>query len=429
MRQLGMVGLTFRQAGQSGLDRYTFPPDEIDSRARHLHEHCGFVESVYVATCNRVEIVFVGDAETSVAEYRHRIFSYFHPEAGDADPSARRILHAYEEEGAAERLFCVAAALDSMNPGDAQILGQVKSAYRRACDSGLVGKRLALIFEAAVRAAKRVRTETSLGSGALSMLSLALEVIDDRLDAKGGRIAVIGVGEMARQCGEVFGQREGVELLFVNRTPERAASLAREYGGRAKALADFLERPESADVIVTATGASAPILGAKFFEALPSRSTLVVDLAVPRDTDPEAARRAGIDLRDIDALEVVAARNRRRREAVVAEARQLLDEALTEVRRCVVERDMGSVVRAIRAHYADVARENLDQLFEGADAEFSVEARGRVERWARTFVNRCVHIPTVGLKHLAHEHGMEAVETFLIAFGDDFSEEWGDGDE
>ncbi|MBW2421818.1 MAG: glutamyl-tRNA reductase [Deltaproteobacteria bacterium] len=428
MRQLGMVGLTFRQAGQSGLEFYTFSPDEIDTRHRHLHEHCGFVESVYLATCNRVEIVFVGDAATSVAEYRQRIFGYFHPEAGEADWSARRILHAYGGEGAAERLFCVAAALDSMNPGDAQILGQVKSAYQRSCAANLVGKRLALIFEEAVRAAKRVRTETSLGNGSLSMFSLALEVIEERLEPEGGRIVVIGVGDMSRQCGEVFSQREGVELLFVNRTPQRAESLAREYGGRAMALADFLERPESADVIVTATGASAPILGAEFFEALPSRSTLVVDLAVPRDTDCEAARRAGIDLCDIDGLEVLAARNRRRRESVVAEARQLLDDSLAELRRCVVERDMGPVVRAVRAHYADAARENLDQLFEAANGELSAEARGRIERWARTFANRCVHVPTVGLKRLAHEHGMEAVETFLVAFGDDFSEASEDGD-
>jgi glutamyl-tRNA reductase len=423
MRRLGMVGTTFRKGGQAALEALTFPPEERAERVRLLHERCGFGESVYLATCNRVEVVFAGKDGVSVAEYRERLYRVLAGGTsgegrGAGEREAARRFHAYGGEGAAEHLFCVAAALDSMVPGEAQILGQVKEAFHMSGELGLVGPRLALLFEEAFRAAKKVRRSTSLSERPVSMVSLALGLLQERLGDAGGRLALIGSGEMTRQCAETFAPRDEVGLVFVNRTFAAAEALAERYGGTAVALSGFQRDPGRIDAIVTATAAPRPILGHEVFARLKhaggvSSPPLVVDLAVPRDADPEAAAAVGASLYDIDRLEAVAARNRKQREGAMAEARVVLDEALDALRRRLVDREMGPLVRALHRRYQRTVDEGLSRLFGNGGATLDSAQQERLSRWAESLVKRFAHIPTLGLKRLAFERGTEAVESFL----------------
>ena len=419
-----MVGVTVRRGQQEGLAKYTFSPEECEVQAKALHQACDFLESVYLATCNRVEVIFLCRRGTPVSEYRKRIHAFFaarDPAGRTTQPTARsaaRALHAYEKDGAAEHLFCVAAGLDSLNPGDAQILGQVKDALHMAQHLGLAGPHLQLVFEEAFQAAKRVRSKTALGARPVSMASLAFELIDERTKVP-ATVALIGAGEMTRQCGEHLRGRAGCSLLFVNRTVSKVADLAASCGGRALALDDFLAAPGHVDVIVTATSAREPFLGPAFFAALQGTAPLVIDLAVPRDTDVQAAAAAGAQLCDIGHLKAEAERNRRAREAEIAEARVLIDEALEALRRRVFERDISPIVRDLRSQGQAAADEMLKQLFNNGLAQLDEAHRDHIRRFGQQVVNRLLHMPTVGLKRLAQDHGMEAVEAFLRGVRDD----------
>lgn len=419
MRQLGMIGTTFRRAAQADLQRYTLAlGDAVERRA--LHQSCGFQESVVLATCNRVEVVFVAAPGVSVAECRRRLYAALTPtarhlEAGEVVRRAARALHAYEGDGAAEHLFDVAAALDSMNPGEAQILGQVKEAFRDAAALGLAGPRLRLVFEAAFQAAKRIRQTTRLGAGTLSMLSLARDRLAERLRHGQGRLVIVGVGAMATQCGQMFAGQADVRLTFVNRTLAHAVPLATQYGGEAVALTDFLAAPGHVDALVTATAAPSPLFTAAFFAVLPrplAPPPVLIDLSVQRDIELGAALAAGAVVYDIDRLKDMADTHRKARQGELVEARGLVDEALEAFRRRVIVREMAPVVRTLRAHYRRAVDESLVEL-QDAMTEMDPRQRAALGAWAQTLVNRLAHVPTVGLKRLAFTHGAEAVETFL----------------
>jgi len=419
-----MVGLTVRRGQQEGLAKYAFGPDEVETQAKALHQACDFLESVYLATCNRVEVIFLCRRGTPVSEYRKRIHAFFagrgqaNATGESTSHTAVQALHAFEKDGAAEHLFCVAAGLDSLNPGDAQILGQVKDALHMAHRLGLAGTHLQMIFEEAFQAAKRVRSKTALGARPVSMVSLAFTLIDERTKGP-ATVALIGAGEMTRQCGEHLRGRAGCSLLFVNRTVGKVVDLAAACGGKALSLEAFLAFPGHVDVIVTATSAREPFLSHAFFAALQGTPPLVIDLAVPRDTDVQAATAAGAQLFDIDHLKAEAEHNRRAREAEIAEARIIVDEALEALRRRVVERDISPIVRDLRGQGQAAADELLKQLFSNGLSHLDEDHRDHIRRFGQQMVNRLLHLPTVGLKRLAQDHGMEAVEAFLQGVRDD----------
>jgi glutamyl-tRNA reductase len=423
MRNLGMIGCTYRRGGQENIERFTLDSDSVFD----LHEHCGFVESMYLATCNRVEVIFVGDGVTPVAEYRRRMYEFFSPQHHDGTknsdtPSEMKWLHAYGGEGAAEHLFCVAAALDSMKLGEKQILGQVKTAYRRATELGLIGARLRLLVEEAIKTARSVQNNTSLGQGAVSMLTLALGSIEEKLGSTPGRFVMVGAGEMTVKAAESLRHKNQVELLFVNRTLYKAEALANRFDGVALSLDDFIGNVPEFDAMITSTSAPEPIFDDRFFDSVGNSNPLVVDMAIPRDTDIAAARMKGIEVVDIDQLGRLAEQNRATRVEEAAEARVIVDESLEEVRRRMVDRDMGPLLKSLRDRYHYTAEKGLERLFGKRLVEISEDDREHIRRWTNTLVNRLTHLPTSGLRHLAFDHGMEAVESFLQGVGHEFTD-------
>jgi glutamyl-tRNA reductase len=283
---------------------------------------------------------------------------------------------------------------------------------------GLVGPRLRLLFEEAFRAAKRVRSDTGVARRPVSMISLTTGLLEERLGESGGCLALIGAGDMTRQCAEVFSGWPGVELLFVNRSFSGAEALAERFGGAAVALEGFRRDPGRVDALVTSTAAPEPILDGSLLRRIGERlgrgaGLLIIDLAVPRDVDPEAAAELGARLYDIDRLESVAARNRQERQEEVAEARVVLDESLDSLRRRMVDREMAPLVRALHRRYQRTVDEGLERLFGNGGEGLGREQEERIRRWAGSLVKRFAHIPTLGLKSLAFDRGSEAVESFL----------------
>lgn len=426
--ELGMVGTTFRRAGAGGLAYYSLHAQPgLEHQA--LHDACNVAESVYMATCNRVEFFFAPLPCTTVAQVRERFFAFFKDQAqgGSKAPfdSARR-LHAFAGEGAVERLFVVSAALDSMVPGEAQVLGQVKQAYSQAIANTLAGARLRTAFEAAFAAAKRVRQHTTLGQGRTSMLSLTLAAIDQRLATPSlapSQVVVAGAGDMAEQCGRALAER-GANILFVNRTLAGAQDLAQRFGGLATSLAQYLANPPSTDVLIAATASPVPLFAQPFFTSLAQahEATLVpppvvIDLSVPRNVDTGAAQKAGATLYDVDRMQAMAHAHAQSRQDAIAQARSLLDDALDHYRRKETERAMGQCIARVRAYEHRALTQELQSLKASLDPYAIPVMWPHIERFARGLFGQLAHTSTSGLKALAHDHGPQALNAYLRGAG------------
>jgi glutamyl-tRNA reductase len=428
--ELGMVGTTFRRAGQGGLAYYTLPaaPQSQEAELRRLMQACKLSECVYLATCNRVELFFITSAGQNVARVRKELFAFFAARNGaqDAPFADARQLHAFAGEGAVERLFVVACALDSMVPGEAQILGQVKAAFVQAQAHGACGPLLAPVFEAAFATAKQVRAHTTLGQGRTSMLSLVMALIDQRVTqtsaVREAQVVVVGAGDMAEQCARTLHARPHIALHFVNRSLPRAQALAERCGGRAHTLQSYLQNPGPTDILLSATASQTILFDAPYFAALarnavPSAMPLIIDLAIPRDVAPQAAQAAGAPLWDVDRMQTVAAHHAESRRQAIASARAVVDDALDMYRRREAERSMGHAIARMRNQGQTQVQQALAALEDALPPDVRAQSWPQIERFARTLWGQMAHNATRGLKALAHDHGPEALDAYLRGAG------------
>jgi glutamyl-tRNA reductase len=419
MQRLGLLGLSYRTADQDAIARAALT-SPLGEAIRKMHEQCGFAESVYLATCNRVEWVFAVPEGTDpwdrLAPLEHRL---------GADGSR---LYRLAGEDVARHVFEVAGSLDSMNPGETQIVGQVREAYRRSSELGLVGPRLHLLFEAALRAAKRVRRETALTARPVSMLSLALEVAGDLAD--GSTVAVVGAGVMATEAAERLAKRPELFRVFANRTFLKAEALAARAGGRAIELAALLAAPPRVDALITAVSVDTPLFDRAALERLAAAGrggpgAVIMDLGVPANVDGVAARALGFRSYGMDDLKAQGESNRRKLEAEIAAARGVLAEELEEVRAAMLERTLAPVLAAWRRRARHTLDEGLARLFSSENGRWNEDERERIERWAASLVDRLTHLPMVGMRRVAEEHGVSAAHTFLAAVGASIGEDEG----
>ena len=405
--ELGVVGVSWRQDGSEALAEYALPHRDRTARLQEFAERAKLGELAYLDTCNRVELVF--SQRTAARDLRPLAFELFlgrAPRAGEAE----RKLKAWRGEGACEHLLLVAAGLDSAALGEPEIAGQVRACRAAAADLGLIGPHLQVLFDEALRIAARVRDETGLGRGRLSLAEIAVSRLREALAAGTAPVALIGVSTMTRKVGRSLA-RGGIPLIVVNRTVERAAGLAAELGGPKLALSDFLRDPPALGGIVASTGARGRILGgpalAKIAAAAPTGTApLLVDMAVPGTIDAGACDRLGLRRVGLDEIVQSAQRNRKARESEAAAARQLVDEALPRVRERLAERAYAPLYGALQAHYHDVAIEGINRLLEKELRGLGDTERETVATWAKALARRLGHIPTRGVRGLLH-HGPE----------------------
>ena len=342
------------------------------------------------------------------------------PQPGEAE----HLLRGWHGEGAVEHLFVVAAGLDSAQVGEREIQGQLRDALETAravgAAGGAAGGLLGRLVEEALRVAHQVHRNSALGEGRLSLAEIAADHLLERVRRSPGRVALIGVSPMTRKCGEALA-RENVPLVVVNRTLEHAEELAGELGNAvAMSLDDFRARPPRVEALVAATGSPEAVLDRACLERLAARSEsgeplLAVDLAVPPDVDPAAARAVGIQRLGMDEVNREADAQRSRRQAETAAARELVDAALDELRHRLAERVLSPVLARIHQRYRQTAAEGIERLLAKEGAGFDERQREALGRWAETLAKRLAHLPTVGLRGLASELGVEAVGSFLAA--------------
>ena len=416
MRRIGVVGLSWRNRRGNLMNDLTISKEEREARLPRLAEEMGVSELVYLATCNRVEVAFAGDGRIPLATYRRRVFAALagrEPLAGEAEHT----LKAWQGEGAVEHLFLVAAGLDSARVGENEVTGQLRDAFELSRGLGLVGARLEPAFSEAFKVAKRVRPMTEGKIGRVSLAQVAARLAQSRLAGRPGTVALVGISPMTMQCADELSSN-GVSLLVVNRTAERGAAYAAEIGARFQPLEQFRLAPEPVEVIILATGAKEPVLRYADLERLAARaasgeSPLVIDMGVPPNVKPEDAAAADVPRLGMEDITEAAAEDRERVLVEFTEARAVVDDALTELRRHSAERLVGPMIAELRRRYRHTAMEGVDRLFEKELTGLGAPQRDAVMRWAETLSRRFAHLPAIGLRELAFRVGPSAVEAFF----------------
>lgn len=365
-------------------------------------------ELVVLSTCNRVEIYAAdedGEAAVSFDDIT-RFISEFHDVPPDEFVGSVLSQHGPE---AVSHLFQVACSIDSMVLGEPQIVNQVKEAYRVAQENNACGPLTNVLFQQALNVSARVRTETRLAEGRVSIASVAVgefgRSIFSRFDNK--TVLVIGAGEMAEETLQYL-KSEGVQrIVVVNRNRERAERLAGQFGGEAYDFSQLDEWLSKADVIVSTTGASETLITRDRFATARKKSrqhpVFILDLAAPRDFDSSIANLDdNVFLYDIDALEETCNKNRSLREAEIVKAQEIIGEQTGRFMQEIYHRATGPVIHRLREHWSDISRSELDRLYRKLP-ELNAEQRAAMEATIQRIVNKLLHPPLEALKDEARE--------------------------
>jgi glutamyl-tRNA reductase len=410
-----VVGLSHRSAPVEIREKLAISAAELPAQLRQLRETTGAGELVLLSTCNRVEIV----AATAAADHPSPSLATRIVDAIDRDwPGVRAHLFVYEGRAAIEHLFRVAASLDSLVVGEPQILGQLKDAFLVARDANSVGPWLNRSFERAFRVAKRVRTETALGAGQVSVPTVAVDLASEIFgELAGHNVVLVGTGEMATLVATLLG-RAGAKLEVVGRTPEKTRDLAQALGGTAHAWDELPTLLTLADIVISSTSAREHVITlaqvAQARRKRHGRSLFLVDLAVPRDVDPAVGQLDGVFLYNVDDLSRVAgaAVAGRQREAEKAIA---IVNAETEayLQRAHAERITPAVV-ALRERFRAVLFAEFERGLRGGARPLDEEQRMAMQRMLEACIDKLLHHPPEHLRAWAKDRELGAWHTDLL---------------
>jgi glutamyl-tRNA reductase len=375
---LTLVGLSHHVAPVELRERVTLKLDAAAALARSLGD------AVCLSTCNRTEVYATGIDERDALAALERI----------AGEPLGGVVYRLHEDAAALHLFRVAAGLDSLVPGEGEILGQVRAAY----ESVTPGPVLDRVFRQALGVGKRVRTETAIGESPASVSSAAAALAAQVFgDLTGRRVLLIGAGRIGELAASNLASR-GAEIAFVaNRTVETAQALAHRFGGQALALEDIAGRLGEVDVVVASTSAAGAVVHADDVPAKRRTPLFFIDIAVPRDLDPAIGRLDGCFLYDIDDLEAVVAETLAGRRAEAERAEQFVADEAERYRSWRASLDVVPAIASLRARAEEIRSAELAKV----NGRVSDDERRTLESVTAQILNKLLHLPTVRMKEAA----------------------------
>jgi glutamyl-tRNA reductase len=422
-----LLGLNHKTAPIELRERLAIGPLQLEDATRSLMQAPGVLEGMILSTCNRVELLT--SQEPNAPDLLEFVGSYFDIEPKVLTPH----MYEYRQENAVRHLFRVACSLDSMVIGEPQILGQVKSSYLAARSAGAVRGHLDKVLQRAFVVAKRVRSETQIGSSSVSIASVAVELARKIFGSlEGKKVLLVGAGKMSEQAARHLLAQGAGAVLVANRTFERAAQLAQRFGGRAIDFDDLYAHADQADIIITSTGSARPVFRREhaqhFLQQRRGRPMFFIDIAVPRDVDPEVNKLDGIFLYDIDDLQSVAGSHLKERgkEAELAEA-MILAEVDKYQRRLHSLNVAPEIVRFQQS--AEQLRQGELRRLASRLQSLSPEQQAAVEALTRGLVNKFLHQPVQAIKAAASEGNSAAVDALREAFGVSAAEKTVDEDD
>ncbi|MGB0596400.1 MAG: glutamyl-tRNA reductase [Rubripirellula sp.] len=425
--KLQMIGCSHHDAAVEFREKISFSTDEVNAALVTFRERYPSAELVLLSTCNRVELYATGGNDFHVDQ--DAVVGFL------ADQQQLRPDEVLEQmiyrvgSDAVEHLFTVAASLDSMVVGEAQILSQVKQAYDLACNSGAAGPLTHSVFQAANRAAKRVQHETSIHRRRVSVPSVAVgEVAAEVFDTLSNkRVVLCGAGEMGEETLRYLKQAGASDLCVLNRTYERAVALATAFGAESAPWETLTDQIVDADLIIGTTSAAEPILTEATFRPLQlkrrNRELLILDLAVPRDFEASIGDLPSVYLYGIDDLQTACERNRRERKKEWPKAKQIITEETERFLQAINHRATGPVIRRLRDQAQEIKSDELDRLINKLQlANGDQVARKEIEKSFDRLINKLLHPPLSSLRDDAadgHKRGLVEALRQLFQLGED----------
>lgn len=387
--EFGTIGTSIWQQNMQLLHQLTIDRDEKVSVLQQLKSALGVDELIYLATCNRVEFIYAASDSIDSGAVLHRLIDFFFRDSDSLGFFPNDFYHFTGKE-AITHLFRMTSSLESLVVGETQITGQFKQAYQESVAEGLAGPILGRLAEDALTLARRVRRETSLGEGSLSMASLAARQVEKHVVNRSSQtVALVGSGPMTVKLAKHLSKTAGTTLLFVNRTVEKVASVAKEFGSKAISLADFISCPGAVDAIISATGATEPVFDGQFLIRLKegNNSVICVDLAIPRDFSRDFDNDAGVTLTDIPALKATEQGNLRQKFVEAAKAKEIVRDAVNRFLSGRIEYSLKPIFHDCHKEAMQMARRAMDDLFNDRLSALEADERKAVEHLVTKLVS------------------------------------------
>lgn len=398
---IAVVGLSHKTAPVDIREKLSIQEAKLEQALKHLRGYPHIEEVALISTCNRLEIyAAISDTEKGVVE-----MTQFLSEVGQIPlQQLRRYLFTLLHQDAVRHLLRVSAGLESLVLGEGQILAQVKNTHKLAQQYQGIGRLLDRLFKQAITAGKRVRSETNIGTGAVSISSAAVELAAMKVpELAGCRVAIVGAGKMSRLLVQHLLAKGSQKIAIVNRSQRRAEELSAQFPEASleiQPLSQLMVAVASADIVFTSTAATEPILNRVQLEATltTSQSLMLIDISVPRNVDADVQGMEQVRAYNVDDLKAVVAANQASRRKMAEEAEALLEEEVEAFELWWHSLDTVPTINCLRSKIEEIREQELEKALSRLGSEFAEKHQEVIEALTRGIVNKILHEPMVQLR-------------------------------
>ncbi|MRX74225.1 glutamyl-tRNA reductase [Bacillus lacus] len=399
-----VVGVNHRTAPVEIREKLSFNGDDIGGAMTALKHQKSILENIIVSTCNRTEIYAVVD-QLHTGRYYTKAFlaDWFGIEKEDFSP----FLTFYENDGAVEHLFRVACGLDSMILGETQILGQIRSSFLLAQEEETIGTVFNHLFKQAVTVAKKGHSETDIGANAVSVSYAAVELAKKIFgDLSSREVLILGAGKMGELAVQNLHGSGAQKVTVLNRTVEKAQNLASKFNGTARGMNELQCALVNADILISSTGANEYVVTKELMESVSKlrkgRPLFMVDIAVPRDLDPELSTLDSVFLYDIDDLEDIVEANLQERKAAAAEIELMIEAEIVSFKDWLNMLGVVPVISALRQKALSIQADTMESI-ERKMPNLSEREKKVLNKHTKSIINQLLRDPILKVKEMAGE--------------------------
>ncbi|HMH12665.1 MAG TPA: glutamyl-tRNA reductase [Edaphobacter sp.] len=405
--QLVLLGINHNTAPIEVRERLAIPAGRLADATRTLLHQPGIREGLILSTCNRVEIVTLQDEASATESSKANLLRFLHEYFAVPPHTLQPHLYEFREREAVRHLFRVASSLDSMVVGEPQILGQVKESYTIAREVGAVSSQLDTLLQRAFTVAKKVRSETQIGSSSVSIASVAVDLARKIFGSLQGKtVLLVGAGKMSELAARHLIQQGAANILVSNRTQSRAEKIAAEFNGTVIPFDDLYAQADRADIVITSTGAPQKLFGRShgqhFLHRRRNRPMFFIDIAVPRDVDPGMNDVEGCFVYDIDDLQQVAVANLADRSREAAAAETIVSDEVEKYHQRLQSRDAVPAILALQQSAEAIREAELSRSAKRL-AALTPEQREAVEALTRSLTAKLLHPQLTALRESARK--------------------------
>jgi glutamyl-tRNA reductase len=409
-----VLGLSHKTAPPEVRNRHAFPAERVTEALIAMRDYVAVREAAIVATCNRLEIYAdVVDFEVGVGELKDFLTTYRSMRVEDFD----KYLYTMLGGAAVDQLLRVASGIDSMLIGEAEIVAQIKEALAAAQAAGSAGTHINRLFRTALRAGKRARTETSIGSDVVSLGAAAVELAARHCDVRSVSALVIGAGKMGATIARHLAARGASSVTIANRTLSHAEAIAQEVGGMAFPLARLPDLLQSADLVISAVGGGQYVITSDELRAAmrrrAGRPLLIVDIAVPRDVEPNTAPIEGAKLYELGDLRHIVEENLGGRRSAIPAVEAIIAAHVREYMRWYQSRAAVPLIAGLRKRAEEIRSAEIEKMF-ARHPDLSERQRAAIVATSVTIINKLLHAPLTRLRETVADSPETAGQAELL---------------